>query len=152
MKSWIYFEGEADLGHTGFMECEKGAICSCVYCAHLSFECFSVFRSSHWLKWVAPVYRQTPCRTRSSCPRCQNKQDLTHLLVEPLVWNCISVFIPGLLWRPLVFGGEAAGTFHMLSGTLQRLVLGPRLGLMPQPAASYTGGEAAWHYLTHLMK
>lgn len=31
----------------------------------------------------------------------------------------------------------------MLSGTLQRLVLGPRLGLMPQPAASYTGGEAA---------
>ena len=31
----------------------------------------------------------------------------------------------------------------MPSGTLQRLVLGPGLGLMLQPAAPHTGGEAA---------
>ena len=42
-------------------------------------------------------------------------------------------------------GGPAAtsGAFHMPSGTLQRLVLGPGLGLMLQRAAPHPGREAA---------
>lgn len=79
-------------------------------------------------------------------PSCQNKQDLTHLSVEPvgveLPFWCLFQACCGGLWCP---GGPAATSeaFHMPSGTLQRLVLGPGLGLMLQPAAPHTGGEAA---------
>lgn len=65
------------------MECEKGAICSCVYCAHLSFECSSVFGTRAGSKWEDLFTDRLPV-VLVILPSCQNKQDVTHVSVEPI--------------------------------------------------------------------